>query len=194
MEFEELKKIWDTQNNQPMYAINEAALHKRIQSKMHRATRLSNINDIGLTMIALVTAAISLFLSKPISVWDWIISAELVIIAAYILAGRIKRKKQEARFDRSMLGDLDHAINNFRYEERRGKTMVWWFIVPLAIPVLINMAQKNSSWQQWLLIAGAFVLSYFVIRHDYTHHHIPQKRKLEALRKQLLEEDAVLPG
>lgn len=28
MEFEDMKKIWDSQNNEPLYAINETALYK----------------------------------------------------------------------------------------------------------------------------------------------------------------------
>ncbi len=35
MEFDEMKKIWDAQNNQPLYVIDEKALHNRIQSKMN---------------------------------------------------------------------------------------------------------------------------------------------------------------
>ena len=42
MEFEELKKIWDTQNNQPMYAINEEALHNRILTKKRKTNKISS--------------------------------------------------------------------------------------------------------------------------------------------------------
>ena len=33
MEFDELKRIWDSQNEEPLYALNEAALHRIIQRK-----------------------------------------------------------------------------------------------------------------------------------------------------------------
>ena len=36
MEFDELKKIWDSQNNEVLYAINEKALHDRIRTKKGR--------------------------------------------------------------------------------------------------------------------------------------------------------------
>ena len=44
MEFDEIKKIWDAQNNQPLYVIDEKALHNRIQSKMN-VKHLTNISD-----------------------------------------------------------------------------------------------------------------------------------------------------
>jgi len=33
MEFKEMKKIWDTQNDEALYVINEDALHRRIKAK-----------------------------------------------------------------------------------------------------------------------------------------------------------------
>ena len=30
MEFEDMKKIWDEQNNENIYAINESELHRRV--------------------------------------------------------------------------------------------------------------------------------------------------------------------
>ena len=189
MEFEEMKKIWDSQNSEPLYAINEAALHKRIRAKMKRATRLNNINDFGLIIIAIVTAGILLLLNKTPGIYDYAIIVVLMLIAGYVLAGRIKRKKQEARFDRSMLGDLDHAIANVQYEGNRSLTMHWWFIIPLAIPVLAKMLQKNTNLGQWLLVTGLFILSIIVIRWDHHRCILPRKRKLEALRRKLADEN-----
>ena len=37
MEFDELKQVWDSQNNELLYAINEQALHNRILSKKKQA-------------------------------------------------------------------------------------------------------------------------------------------------------------
>jgi hypothetical protein len=35
MEFDEMKKIWDAQNNQPLYVLDEKALHNRFSGKPH---------------------------------------------------------------------------------------------------------------------------------------------------------------
>ena len=192
MEFDEMKKIWDEQNQEPLYAINEAALHKSIQSKQKRASRLSNINDFGLMGIAVITAiaytCISIINENP-SVYDYLIPVILVGIGIYVLVGRIQRMKEERQFDRTMRGDLEHAITNVSYEAKRSKTMVWWFIVPLAVPSLLNLIQDEASWWQILAIAGAFVLSYAVVRWEFNRCHLPKKQRLEALREKLTEEN-----
>src|SRR4051812_47574418 len=41
MEFDEMKKIWDSQNNEPLYAINEKALYNRILSKKKQAHHIT---------------------------------------------------------------------------------------------------------------------------------------------------------
>jgi hypothetical protein len=46
MEFEELRKIWDAQNNQPLYAINEKAMYNLILSKKKQAHHITNISEL----------------------------------------------------------------------------------------------------------------------------------------------------
>lgn len=192
MEFEEMKKIWDEQNQEPLYAINEAALYRSIQSKKKRASRLSSINDFGLMGIAVITAItyslISIINETP-SLYDYLIPIILVGIGIYVLASRIKRKKKELQFDRTMLGDLDHAIASVSYEAKRAKTFVWWFLMPLAILVFLNMSTAEVSFWKWLGIAAGFVLLFLLTRWEYNRCHSPKKQKLEALREKLVEKN-----
>jgi len=60
MEFDEMKKIWDAQNNQPLYVIDEKALHSRIQSKMNTLLRFTSISEWMLILINLGTGGILL--------------------------------------------------------------------------------------------------------------------------------------
>jgi hypothetical protein len=192
MEFEEMKKLWDEQNLEPLYVINEAALHKSIQSKKKRASRLSNINDFGLIAIAIGTAILYSFISiinETPAIYDYLIPVILIAIAGYVLIGRNHRKKTERRLGQTMLDDLDHAIASVNYEAKRSKTMVWWFILPLAIPSLLNMIQEEAGWLPMILIVGAFLLSYAVLRWEFNRCHLPKKQRLEALRKKLTEEN-----
>ncbi len=41
MEFDEMKQIWDSQNNKLMYGIDEKALHNRILTKKRQAFHIS---------------------------------------------------------------------------------------------------------------------------------------------------------
>jgi len=41
-----MKKIWDTQNNEALYAIMSVALHNRVLSKKERAGHVANISEL----------------------------------------------------------------------------------------------------------------------------------------------------
>ena len=53
MEFDEIKKIWDEQNNQTMYAINEDTLHRRVTSKAKAIGRSADRMEIGIIAITI---------------------------------------------------------------------------------------------------------------------------------------------
>src|SRR6476620_8926876 len=65
MEFDEMKKIWDAQNNQPLYVIDEKALHNRIQSKMNTVLHFTSISELLLILINLGTGAF-LLVNNPV--------------------------------------------------------------------------------------------------------------------------------
>ena len=188
MEFDELRKIWNTQDQQPMFVINEEALHRTIKGKKRKASWVSDINEIGLVLIAIVTSAIVFIKNMdtdniyayPPAIW-------LLLTGVYVLYGRHKRKKEEKRFDRSILGDIDHAIANSKFEIRRAKTFIWWYITPLAFPVMLNMVMNNASVYKWIFTICGFILSYFVVRWGMLYAQLPGLRKLTKLREKLLE-------
>ncbi len=189
MEFEEMRKIWDTQNNEPLYAINEQALHRRIKAKKKKASRVSNYNEIGLIAIAVITA-IPLFIKNidQDNIYAYPPAIMLLLTCVYVLIGRAKRKKMEGRYDQSIIGDLDQAISNVNFEIVRARTFIWWYILPLTFPVFLNMYMNDASALKWILVIGGFFLSYFVVRIGLTYSQVPNKRRLEKLREKLLAE------
>ncbi len=45
MEFEEMKKIWNTQNKKNIYVFDEEALHRRVIKKNIGVKRMANIDE-----------------------------------------------------------------------------------------------------------------------------------------------------
>src|SRR3954466_2700046 len=113
MEFEELQKIWDTQNNQPLFAIDENALHKRIVTKKKQLLHIARFSE-WLTMI--VNAAAGGFtlwhnFTKQGTLILYILAAWLLGCALFGLINRLRRISAQHLFDRSVLGDLKQAIS-----------------------------------------------------------------------------------
>lgn len=188
MEFEEIKKIWDTQNQEPMYAINETELHRSIRAKLRQSNYLVNVNEIGLIMIALITSC-TLSIIGHHDWYNYLSIAAFLFIAGYIFIQRNRRIKQMQHFDRSMLGDLEHAIANVNFEIRRNETFLWWFLLPVVITSTLDAMHKGPS-LGWVLLPFSFVLSYVVVQWSIRKQNLPKKRELEQLRDTLLKNDA----
>ena len=189
MEFEEMKKIWDTQNNEPMYAINEEALKKGIRRKRNKASWASNFTEFSLVAIALITG-VPLIIKhiNDQNFYSMIPAIMLLLTAVYVLVSRAERKKRENQYDQSIIGDIDQAISNVDFEVRRAKTFIWWYITPIAIAVFFKMAVNDDPIWKWFVIPVAFVFSYIVVQFGLHKAQLPRKRYLERLRKKLAEE------
>lgn len=175
------------QNNETLYAINEQALHHRIFSKKRSAGHIANISELLLIFVNMGTGLFVLVtaLYKPsVNIFIYMVTAWMIITMLYVLVSRIRRRKNENRFDRSMLGDLHHAISNATYQVRLSGIMLWNSF-PIVILLLL------SFWESGKLSVGIviFMLIFFALV-GYAarwEHGIYKKRKrgLEVLLKKL---------
>lgn len=190
MEFEEMKKIWDVQNHRPLYAIDEDALHRRIQAKRKKASLTSNVNELALIGISIVTFIVVIVKNidrdNPYAYGPVI---ALLLTSVYIYLGRVRRKKKEQQFDRTMLGDLEHALYNVDYEIKRARTFPLWYLSPVMLPTLLNMAMNDTSITRWIIVLGSFVLSYVVVWFGLRRFQQPQRRKLVRLKEKIMNDD-----
>ncbi|MFQ3212975.1 MAG: Flp pilus assembly protein TadB [Marivirga sp.] len=186
MEFEEITKIWDQQNSKTLFVINEEAMHNRIRSKLKAATKENNINDFCLIAISLITAAYVLF-SKANSLWNVVTAVALLLITVFIIVNRVRRKQRNKDFDQSMLGGLNHAIENIKFEIKRAKTFTLWFLLPVAVPTVMNMIEKEATVGRWLFVVGMCMLAIFVTQLGLQKKMKPKRKNLEALRDKLTE-------
>jgi predicted membrane protein len=191
MEFEEIKKIWDMQNNETLYAINETALYSRILSKKRSAGHIANFSELLIIFANVGTGLLVLGMAlsrSSVNIFTYLLSAWAIATAVYVLVSRIRRKKNENRFDRSMLGDLRHAISNASYQVWLSGVMIW-NVVPIVILILLDF-WKSEKLSVWVAIFMP-VFSVIVFYASRWEHGIYKKRKreLEGLQQKLESEE-----
>ena len=190
MEFDEMKKIWDSQNNEPLYAINVKALHNRILSKKKTGYHITNISELLLIIINAVAGLfiLGLNLSEPgVNIYMYLLAAWMLLSALYMLVSRIRRIKSSQRFDRSMLGDLSHAISLATYQVRLSQ-VGRWNILPIGVLSLLGL--WDSGKPGWSIVIIAIIFA-FAARVTVWEHSIYTNRKieLEILQKRLKSDD-----
>ena len=96
MEFEDMKKIWDEQNNENIYAINESELHRRLIRKKNRVKRMINKFEwtclIAMICCGLLTTIMGIQQNRWYKLADAFI---FFMVAGYIYKSRLDRIKYE---------------------------------------------------------------------------------------------------
>ena len=190
MEFEEMKKIWDTQNNEALYAINESALHKRIQAKKRGAKRTTTITEVILIASNLVSGAmviVSHLLKNSGNIPIFIMGAIMIIMGCYIGYLRYMRIKRDNQTDVSMLADLDNAIENVNYRVSLSRSMTLYYLLIIGL-TMYSVVNSDKSLLATILIACFFVIGFIMSRWEHKRFHLGKKQQLLALRNKLVND------
>ena len=186
MEFDEMKKIWDSQNNEPLYAINVKALHNRILSKKKTGYHITNTSEL---LLIIVNAAAGLFIlsvnfSKPgVNIYRYLLAAWMLLTALYMLVSRIRRIKGSHRFDQSLLGDLSNAISLAIYQIRLSQ-IGRWNILPIGVLSILWLWESGKPTVVIVVIAIFFAFAAYATRWEHSIYK-NRKRELEILQKKL---------
>jgi hypothetical protein len=87
-----------------------------------------------------------------------------------------------------MLGEVDQAIFNANSMIKLNYILVMGYLVPLSVLTVSSMIMTGAPFYKWLIIAAAFILSFFLFRWEQRACNIPRKKKLLSLKKKLVEE------
>jgi hypothetical protein len=189
-EFEDLKKTWDAQNDEPIYAINEQALFKRITAKKDQTLTIANTSEWLLIFVNMVAGGFILgsnFPNDTATTWMHVMAVWMLGVASYLIAMRIRRVQESKKFDRTVQGDLAHAISVAGYQVRLSQLMQW-NIVPIGILIAFGLWTGGKSIWVGIATAAFFVLAFYLGRWEHGIY-LSRKRELETLKQKLESED-----
>lgn len=189
MEFEDMQLIWDSQNNERLYAINEDALFKEVQRKSNAISRKLNKIDlimIGVNLVAGIALLIDSFLDND-AAYEYIVPIAYLAFFGLMIYRRITRRRRSAQFPPTMLGELEKGMWEIDYLIKQSRSMLWWYLLPIYLVISITAVFNGNWWIFILLMAIFFPLTYFGSRWEVGKFYAPKKRELEALKKTLVE-------
>lgn len=189
MEFEDMKLIWDSQNNEPLYAINQEALYRKIQSKGRSITRTLDIVDVMMIGVNLLVGIILIVdsLLENGAAYEFVLPVLYLGFFVYALYRRFARQQEVVGFDESILGELDKAVWQSDYLIKQSRSMIFWYLLPALLVVNGTMILNGKPWTALLLTAVTLPVTYFGGRWEVNKFYLPKKRELEMLRETLLQ-------
>jgi hypothetical protein len=189
MEFDELQKIWDTQNKQPLYVINEQALHNRIVAKKHQVVHIAVVTEWILIIANTISGGFVLqqnFTGRRGLVFAYLLAAWLLVTALYVLVNRVRRMREQKQFNRSISGDLQHALTTAIYQVRISRIMRW-NVLPIGLLVLLSVWEGGQSIWFSVAVALFFVLVFMASGWEMGVYRTKMK-ELQVLQQKLQED------
>jgi hypothetical protein len=190
MEFSELKVIWDSQNQEPLYAMNEAALQAIIQRKNQESDSclsrcFATEITIGLVCSALMficagallfggSALLATLPRMKVAPSPWDILALVVAggiwfyYSAYMFLARERQQRRVEILDSSLRGDLERALSQTEFQIALARNIVWWGLVPvwvagaLWVTTLLHLKAAPAAWT-YVLMAALIIGSLVVV-------------------------------
>ncbi len=215
MDFEEMKVIWDSQNNEPLYAVDTRGLQAVVRSKRHEFERRifwrgAREIGIGVAMGALLlylagVGATGGMLPGWISRRVAVSGADLLALAGaaglwlfYAVFQWVERRRQERRehtFEASLRGDLDRVLARTAQQLRLARNAVWWGVIPVWIATVLFcltiLKLAGASVGLRLLMTAVVALgSVFDLRckrRPIANELLPLQEEFQALRAKLAE-------
>ncbi|TWU62171.1 hypothetical protein [Crateriforma conspicua] len=151
MNLDDLKVVWDSQDDKPMYVLDADAVNASIKGQTESVQTMTDVFDfvhIGvLLFVAIMSSIKRMVTSNHLDGLDifTVVAMPVVAIIASVGLVRIRRKrqKQESAFPESILGDLNKAIFQIDYKRIRFQRFPYWFGCPLAIIMVLNLARTE---------------------------------------------------
>lgn len=217
MEFNKLKTIWDSQDQEPLYATNEAALHAVVQRKNQEWNRCLSRCFAAEITIGMVCGALMLICAGALIFGDpaWLATLPWMKVAAsrwdilallaaagiwfyYSAYMYLARKRQQRRvevFDSSLRGDLERALAQTEFQIALARSIVWWGLIPVWMAAALWVATLFHllAMPAWTYVfMGAVVLGSLVVvvsgkQQSITKRFQPRQRELESLRAKLAD-------
>ncbi len=193
MNFEQMKVIWDAQDQKPLYAVDQAALHASIRRGSRKFRNLIVFSRVSI--VATWVALAALYLVAPLvdgeHLHRFASAAILLALAAGQVVAIARGRQGEAEFDDSVRGDLDRAIWRIDHDIAWARSLRRGYVPLFLVAISIDLAFRLSPgialiWAGTVaLVVGASWALDWEIRSVY----LPRKRRYETIREKLVSSE-----
>lgn len=186
-----MQVLWNEQNSEKLYAINEAALNKMIDRKK-RTVRLMLLIFEGAMILVNLLVGMWLVLDTVFgSDGRWYVYFLAAMYIGFGLFGawlRFKRQREEVQFEPTMIGEIDKSIWRIEYLMQQGRYVFYWYLLPLSIGFAFIMVLDEKYLWAILFPLVLIPATWYGVRWEARKWHMPKKANLEDLRRVILTE------
>jgi MFS family permease len=206
MELDEIKKVWDQQNEKPVFSINNPGLHIALNQQRQKGIRglyLEIIFGMSIFLGCLAFMLFNLYYKDIFSPWDIVgwITGVLAIFSFFIIKF-LKHKKfinSQRAVTHSLREELEYDISQLNYTFKGMNIRLFILENSLLLAglslIIWESGRSNGDPCPWklviltlLIVAIVDIILYFLIRRVRDNHLIPRRKALESVLAYLEDE------
>ncbi len=199
MNFDELQKEWNEQDSQSQVSVDHVALLKLVQRNQRSFEGVIFRRDS--LEIAVALAMVPYWIWSGIKgdlLWTWYLMIPGVLwVAGYLFFDRRSQKRNQPQLGTSLRVSSERAASQVRHQIKLLKNVFWWYLFPIALPIIIYFAHRalldrdgwvfaNQTLFVGLLYWGVYELNQRAVRKNL----VPQAEELEGFLNSLEQSSA----
>lgn len=183
MNFEQLQQHWQQQEERAPAMVDASLVLQEVRRNQRSFETMIFWRDFREVAVAMVIAPY-FALRGP----DWtyhLMAAAAAGVGLYLLVDRLRQRKFRPSQSASLRTFVEQSLHEVRHQVWLLRNVLWWYLLPLTIPMLISMAVSADNFQQGLRGSViACLLTFLIYRLNQsavTKSLVPRVHELENL-------------
>lgn len=203
MNFDELKKTWQTQQAGFKPSIDSNLLLQEIKRNQDYFAAMVFWRDVREAGVAFALVPLFCYFALKFNVWSLYLPAlSCIFVGAFIIIDRIIQKRKLPKPSDCLIACIEVSLAQVKHQIGLLKNVFWWYMLPLIIGLTIfwshvGWLKYSIGGKPWMLLGQCFALLFLVSvgvfwlnRYAIRKELIPRKEELEQLLKGLENDDA----
>lgn len=189
MNIDALKKVWDSENQQLLYTIDQKAMNEIILKKSQSTNRKGELVENFIFWMNIIVPGILLFIlfiNRNSNYGTYLTCLFMLSVSVYIYYMKVRRRKMENAQGSSVLEHLEQAIHNATETAKVTDALLKWYIIIIGLLSILVLYLDNVKWYFMAGMVVVFVISFFVGRWEQRAWHDKRRDNLIALRDKVL--------
>ena len=187
-----LQQAWQAQSSQTRVTIDADLLRKEVERNQRDFGATIFRRDVLEVGMGIVMFPVWLYLGAKFALpWTWYLTAPALLwVAGFFLVDRIRHKRKPLAPGAPLLQTVQESLAQVEHQIWLLRNVFWWYLLPLALPMLAFFVHVTLlTFRQWLpaLAFGGFLLVFLVVVNAsiYFLNQRAVRRQLEPRRQEL---------
>lgn len=191
---DDFQKAWQAQASQPRVTIAADLLRSEVernQQSFRTMIRLRDIREVGVAVLLIPTwIFLGAWLALP---WTWYLCVPACIwIAGFMLIDRARHAAPPSTPGEPLVRSVQTSLAEVEHQVKLLRNVLWWYILPSAIPMLAFFGQVTwRASQSWLeaIVVGSFFFTFVAVVDVFLYwvNQLAVRRELQPRREELLK-------